>query len=312
MAMVLAALAGCVTRAEQTASQRDIVQLERAIEGSVRATVDPENFAADARDMIATPVNFHGVVMDEEGQPLPQAQIRAIVFDRLLEPFEYPYFGFTLVPSTTPNARGEFRLGGLEGAALYVLVSVDGYQPVTSPRRMYVYAEALDGQQPLPTPDAPAVFEFEPRPPAAELERIRTGALRLPGDGEPLPVAIRVIAPYGPAPEEIDAVVTCARELQQAGAHERFDWWCEIAVPDGGAQTRRLEFDQAPESGYESALRFGYHADDAAWDDRDNRELLLRFADGRYAYVLFQMRMDGDFYVAFDGVWNPSGSRWLD
>jgi hypothetical protein len=31
-----------------------------------------------------------------------------------------------------------------------------------------------------------------------------------------------------------------------------------------------------------------------------------------YAFVTFKMRMDGDYYVAFEGVWNPTGSRLLD
>ena len=51
---------------------------------------------------------------------------------------------------------------------------------------------------------------------------------------------------------------------------------------------------------------------DARWDDRADRDLIVRFADGYYGFVKVSMRMDGDFYVAFDGVWNPTGSTWLD
>ena len=70
--------------------------------------------------------------------------------------------------------------------------------------------------------------------------------------------------------------------------------------------------DRAPADGYEETVRFGYDADDERWDDRDDRNMVIRFADGHYGSVTLSMRMDGDFYVAVDGIWNPSGSNWLD
>ena len=73
-----------------------------------------------------------------------------------------------------------------------------------------------------------------------------------------------------------------------------------------------VEMDQAPETGYQETGRLEYRADDERWDDRADRDMIVKFADGNYGYVQVSMRMDGDFYVAFDGVWNPTGSAWLD
>lgn len=70
--------------------------------------------------------------------------------------------------------------------------------------------------------------------------------------------------------------------------------------------------DKAPETGYQETGRLEYTTDDERWDDRADRDLIVRFADGYYGYIKVSMRMDGDFYVAFDGVWNPTGSTWLD
>ena len=70
--------------------------------------------------------------------------------------------------------------------------------------------------------------------------------------------------------------------------------------------------DQAPETGYQESGRLSYSASDPDWDDRDDRNLVVKFADGMYGFVTVSMRMDGDFYVAVNGVWNPTGSTWLD
>jgi hypothetical protein len=83
-------------------------------------------------------------------------------------------------------------------------------------------------------------------------------------------------------------------------------------MPGGGFQPFRIDMDQAPETGYLETGRLEYSADDERWDDRADRDLIVKFADGKYGYVVVSMRMDGDFYVSFDGVWNPTGSTWLD
>ena len=195
---------------------------------------------------------------------------------------------------------------------MYVLVEVPGWQPMTAPRKLFVYAEGLNQTLPFPTREEPAEFRFEIRPPEAELRPIRTGALRMVDDGVELELALRDVAPYGVEPGTGEARITCERSVDDAAPDALFDWWCEFTIPGGGSQQFSLDMDQAPESGYQETVRFGYSSTDEVWDDRDNRDLIIRFADGKYGMVELAMRMDGDFYVAFDGVWNPTGSTWLD
>jgi hypothetical protein len=309
----LLTLTGCVTTAEDRASQTDISWFARTLDNDPFSDLDPEEFQSTAEEMIETDLAFHGVVLSEEGNPLKGARVTATVFDHLVDPFEFPYFAFTNKEPVTTDSQGRFSFTKLKGAGMYVLVEVPGWAPVTAPRKLFVYAEGLNQTLPLPiTRETAAEFVFEIRPPEAELRRISTGALRLGEDGMPLEVSLREVAPYGVAPGTGEAVVMCDRSVDDAAPDARFDWWCELTVPGGGFQEFKINMDRAPETGYAETGRLEFRATDEFWDDRADRNLIIRFADGMYGVVRVDMRMDGDYYVAFDGHWNPTGSRWLD
>ena len=307
----LALLSSCVTRAEQVASQSDMSWYARTVSHSPLADTDPDDFYEDASKMVRTDIEFHGVVLSEEGNPLKGARVRAAVFDRLVDPFEFPFFAFAAREPVITGDDGRFRIRD-RGAGMYVLVEVPGWAPVTAPRKLYVYAKGLNQTLPFPTREAPEEFRFERRPPDEELRPIQTGALRLREDGVPLEVSLREVAPYGVEPGTGEAVITCERTVVDAAPDALFDWWCELVVPGGGFQPFRIDMDQAPEDGYVESGRLEYRADDPRWDDRADRSLIIRFADGTYGFINVYMRMDGDFYVAFSGHWNPTGSTWLD
>ena len=306
-------LTGCVTTAEDRASQSDISWFARTLDNDPFSNLDPEEFQGTAAEMIETDLVFHGVVKSEEGNPLKGARVTASVFDHLVDPFEFPYFAFTSKEPVVTDAQGRFSFTKFKGAGMYVLVEVPGWAPVTAPRKLFVYAEGLNQTLPLPTTkEAPAEFVFEIRPPEAQLRRINTGALRLQDDGVPLELSLRTVAPYGVDEGTGEAIVACNRTVDDAAPDARFDWWCELTIPGGGFQDFKINMDQAPETGYEETGRLEFKASDERWDDRADRDLIIKFADDHYGFIRVSMRMDGDFYVAFDGTWNPTGSRWLD
>jgi hypothetical protein len=309
---LVAALGGCVTAAQQSASQSDISWFARTLDNDPFSNLDPEDFHGTAEEMIETEIDFHGVVLSDEGNPLKGAKVTASVFDHLVDPFEFPYFSFTTREPVFTNDQGRFRFPKDQGAGLYVIVEVPGWAPVTGPRKLFVYAEGLNQTLPFPTREEPAEFVFEIRPPEAELRLIRTGALRFEDDGVPLEISLREVAPYGVEPGAGEAIVSCSRTLEDAAPDARFGWWCELTIPGGGFQDFKINMDQAPETGYEESGRLEFSASDPDWDDRADHNLIIKFADGKYGIVRVSLRMDGDFYVAFDGVWNPTGSTWLD
>ena len=311
-ALCLAGLTGCVTSAENTASQSDISWFARTLDRDPFSDLDPDDFKETAEEMVDTKIEFHGVVLSDAGNPIKGAGVSFSVFDRLVDPFEFPYFGFTNRPPVYTDAQGRFVIKGETGVGMYVMVNVPGWAPVTGPRKLYVYAEGLNQTLPFPTRDAPAEFVFEIRPPEAELRRIHTGALRFEDDGVPLEVSLREPAPYGVDPGMGEAIINCNRSLEDAAPDARFDWWCELTIPGGGFQAFLISMDQAPETGYQETGRLEYSVDDPDWDDRADRNMIVKFADGKYGFLIVSMRMDGDFYVAFNGTWNPTGSTWLD
>lgn len=309
----LALLSGCVTTAEQTASEKDIKTFERRVTlPAVFDEYDEEDLEPLVREMVDTPIEFHGRVTDEDGQPMADFEVRLLVFDRVVDPFEYPFVSFTQLPAVKSRRDGTFSVTGVRGAGLHVAVTKPGYKPVSPSRRIYLYAEPIqDAGEVLPSKTEPAVFVFEPRPPEAEVRRVATGALRLPVDGQSLNVSLRDVSPYGVAEDRSDLQVACARG--KAADAKPFDWTCRVEVPGGGVKpVRRLAFDRAPKRGYTEAIEFGHTADDPAWDHRDRRELFVRLSDQTYAYVLLRMRLQADVFVSFDGVWNPTGSTLLD
>ena len=310
--LCLLGLAGCVSTAEDRASQSDISWFARTLDRDPFSDLDPEEFQETAEEMVRTSIEYHGRVLSDEGNPLKGAKVTASVFDHLVDPFEFPYFSFTNREPVFTDADGRFKFVGEKGAGMYVTIEMPGWAPVTAPRKLYVYAEDLNQTLPFPTRETPEEFVFEIRPPEAELRRINTGALRFEDDGVPLEVSLRRVAPYGVEPGTGEAIISCNRTLENATPDARFDWWCELTIPGGGFQPFRISMDKAPETGYQETGRLEYTTDDERWDDRADRDLIVRFADGYYGYIKVSMRMDGDFYVAFDGVWNPTGSTWLD
>ena len=311
--LCLLALGGCVTAAQQSASQSDISWFARTLDQDPFSNLDPEAFQETAEEALETPIEFHGVVLSDAGNPLKGAKVTATVFDHLVDPFEFPYFSFTTREPVLTDSHGRFKFVKEKGAGMYVLVEVPGWAPVTAPRKLYVYADSLDADEDLPrTADTAAEFVFEDRPPEKQLRPINTGALRFEDDGVPLELSLREVAPYGVDPGTGEAIVSCQRTLGDAAPDARFDWWCELTIPGGGFQLFKINMDQAPETGYQETGRLEMKATEERWDDRADRDLIVKFADGMFGMVRISMRMDGDFYVAFDGRWNPTGSRWLD
>lgn len=308
-------LASCVSRAEQVASRDDTVRIGQLVEDEAFERLEAmgqERFREHLAAMVRTPIDFHGRVEDEEGRPLPGAQVTMIVFDRLLEPFEFPYLGFAEVPKISVDADGRIRARRLRGAVVYVVVRVPGHQPVTPARRSIRFAPGPDLVEPPPTAADPARFVFEPLPDRAELVPVHTGALLLPGDGAPLEFSLREPRPWGVEPGTGDGRVTCTRARRPEEGADRFTWSCELTIPGGGIQAAQLTMDRAPESGYEESLRFEFPEDLERWDDRHDALLVAQLRDGTYALLEAHFRMSGDFFVAFDGRWNRTGSTWLD
>ena len=113
-ALLAASLAGCVTSAEQTASARDLSWFARTLNDDPFSNLDPEVFESTAREAVKTPIDFYGLVLSDSGNPLKGAVVKPSVFDRLADPFEFPYFSFTAGDTQVTDNKGRFRITGIK------------------------------------------------------------------------------------------------------------------------------------------------------------------------------------------------------
>jgi len=303
-----AALGGCVSRADQITSEAEAERFRQLVDVEDARRPDPLVFRAQAENMLETPLSFWGRVVDENGEPVPSATITVYAFDRLLDPFVFPYFARTTKPTLEVSRQGRFQIRRLPAAGLFLVASASGYVAGEQASRLYFPddpALAESGDR-----DAPVLFELRRRRSNEILQPVHSGARLLPAGGAPLAVNVRGFDPLTPETTNGDVVVRCMRprvDERQAP----FNWDCTLTVPGGGVQPLRLEFDQAPTEGNEHSFRLTMDRLDPEWQPRGARDLVLRFADGTVGRYRFTVRLEGRDYVAFDGAWNPSGSRAL-
>tara|TARA_X000000950_G_scaffold45779_1_gene52156 strand:+ start:743 stop:1042 length:300 start_codon:yes stop_codon:yes gene_type:complete len=79
-------LMGCVTTPEDTYSSEE-VRLMQQSQGVIGLTdVSHESLISYVEEAINTPIVFHGLVLDQSGQPVSNHPIKATVFDQKLDP----------------------------------------------------------------------------------------------------------------------------------------------------------------------------------------------------------------------------------
>lgn len=313
---VLLCCTGCVTRPISTATSSDVrlyqehlqrpPWLEEMSEDDIHRTVE---------QALQTPVDFHGVVVDEAGEPVSGAAVTFALFDQKLDPFEFPYVGWTMQPEVKSGLNGRFSLTGAQGTALYVRVQKDGYRAVGNSKRHLRYAPRMQylNEYPLPTADAPMRFVLTPGLPLEGFFVVDSGGIPIPRGGSEIGFWLDQRDPYGVAPEKGHFAFSCDKGPERDDG--RWDWSCRIRMKEGsGIQLRQdLVLLHAPEDGYQPVYEWGFDADDPDWDHRDERFVYIRLEDGRYyGHLTFKVRTAGDYFFDVDGMVNLTGSRELE
>ncbi len=307
-------LSACVTTPEDTYSSADIEALrERGWQPDV-GSLSAGQLEARVQAEVATPITFHGLLLDAAGEPIVDHAVGATIFDRPLHPFESPFYGWVSLNDLRTDRHGRFSITDRQGAALVISVTDENYWDIDEGRaqRVYYYAPARLGENahPLPTdPDEPAVLRLGRKPAEARTELVRLGAIRLtPGKT----VGVALDRPRYPVEAEAaDLLLRLDRDDTTGG--RAYHWSLTVQVPGGGIQRARTLFlDQAPEGGYASELTFGHDAGDDAWRHRGEMLCFIRTAGGNYASLKFRVRTLEQPFVSISGKRNPHGERYLD
>lgn len=307
-------LTGCVTTPEDTYSSEELrlMQESQDVVGLTEAT--NESLMNYVKDAVNTPIVFHGLVLDQSGQPVSNHPIKATVFDQQLDPLVWPYLGWTRLTGLSTNQQGRFVIKDRTGARLSVSVDDDDFWDINDEpgERVFFYADTDRGQNvaPLPvTADTAAVFVLEQIPVEYRANPINLGAIMLPVSET---IGVNLHQPRYPVPlNKADFLVEFTKGA--INSYARFDWRVTISVPAGGIQTTpELYGRRAPETGYTQSLTIGADADDERWSSRREVLCFLKTSEGQYAHLQLKIRAnDTTPFISVMGHTNAFGNRFL-
>ena len=273
----------------------------------LRSTVPPEvekNPAAKEYFLAAmTPISFWGKVVDEKGRPVEGASIVISVHDKVFQN------GSSHTKIT--DADGLFSMTGVRGLGIGIAVSKRGYYQTDRSRGMCGYASHAATDVPIPTSEAPAVFVLRKQGQPAALV-MRKSNVRIQADGTPVSVQLMTGKPGSLG--QGDLQVDLMSEDQSTNAKGRYDWRCDISVPNGGLLARDDPYAfEAPEAGYQPSDEISMSQDALQWSPEVSRNYFVKLTDGTYARLEFTVIAGGDHFFRITSYLNPTpGDRNLE
>ena len=257
-----------------------------------------------------TPISFYGRVIDQHGDPVPEADVKLSANDKASggRPSEY---------TRKTDSDGRFSIGGISGITLAIEVSKPGYrgipqterQPSSSGLFEYWVSEASIHAPHRSTPEAPTMFVLFKAGPTEPLVKVGTKNFRIARDGSPLSISLDQQGGH-------QIVLRCWNwELTRPPGRRQYDWRLDITVPNGGLIARKDAFEfEAPEVGYlpsdsvDMAATLGNQ-----WRSSAGRSYFVRFDDDTFGRVELEMQAGGDHFVVWESFLNPkAGSRNLE
>lgn len=255
-----------------------------------------------------TPIAFYGRVVDQNGDPVPDAEVGYTAADAF-NASGSQYTGKS-------DAAGYFYIAGIKGGGLLVGVGKEGYYPIVGKSSQnFGYGMGADStRRPPPTKDNPAIFVLHKMGKAEPLIYVGKRRYKPSKDGQPLDVNLET----GKVVLSGQGDIRFERWANDQAKNQRghFDWRLRITVPGGGLVERKGEFDfEAPEGGYKESVEINMPATlGDQWSYTVNTSYFVRLRDGRYARfdAMVQAGHDSSALVV-DAFLNPTpGSRNLE
>jgi hypothetical protein len=258
------------------------------------------------QSIYSAPIAFYGRAQDQHGQPVAGAKVQYSALDKFWQPGT-KYAGVT-------DASGYFSIAGIQGAALSVQVSKEGYDRLYNQSDgAFSYGTTYDPQRDRPTPskDNPAVFVLRKKAPAEPLITVDRD-VPVPRDGAPVEVSLKTGKAVGVG--QGDLKIECWTSSQAKDAQGRYEWRCRLSVPEGGLVTRKdVEHNfEAPENGYQQSVELHMPPTAQAWRRDHDEQYWVKLRDGTYARMRLRLTTGGGHFASVVSYLNPSGSRNLE
>jgi hypothetical protein len=254
--------------------------------------------------MLTTPIDFHGRVVDQFGDSVPNAEVGYSLLDKL--------FASGSGGTTKADAQGVIHISNVKGDILGVNVRKTGYYHIHNvSKQRFAFGSAPDGStKPPPTPESPAVFILHKMGSTVPLIFAENKAFKVPRDG----TAVRVDLARRCLSESGELVVQAWTEAREPGAGRRCDWTCRVSIPGGGLVERTVSFEfAAPESGYREMDEVSCSRAAERWLPGFERQYFVRTPERKYARIKFWFTTGGIHYFEVETHINPVvGERNLE
>ena len=195
------------------------------------------------------PIDFFGVVLDDQNTPIEGARIH-FVWSDLSE-------AGTSESWAHSNQKGCFNLTGVVGKGVSVSASKDGYRRCRSGSFGFEYANPTDRAYHQPDPERPVLFrliKMGPLEPLVQRSRMEFRCSETSGDLYLDLLGQRQVRADDPG---VDLLIHAEHGLiREVDGRRWFDWKVILSVPNGGLVAGTECPPAAPEDGYLPRLEF--------------------------------------------------------
>lgn len=285
---------------------------------------------SEVQAMMQTPVEFYGVVLDEESKPVIGAEISCTW--PLMTSMDAPI----RIQSKTPD--GKFHLKGVKALSMHLIVNPPaGYRRIADSEKQIQFAELPERLKRLYSQrgkSAPALHVANVQNPTIfrvhkiELtdslyHGIQGGKLMKNGTFRYFSMVKYSSAGFSRVPDMHSICCSLVSDDQDfiipkvnKTYPRQYSWGFKINVPGGGvlvmpSQERSVKTDQrfvAPPTGYikELTVTYSKNMDEFEWRDSHERTYYVEFSDKTYA----RLEINAEYWgVRLTSFYNPTGSR---
>ncbi len=254
------------------------------------------------------PVSFYGLVVDQDGNPLPAVSADLAIIEEYIDPFPEVKTKRTRLQKQA-DADGRFEVSGGNGkyVAFYALTK-QGYEQEYPEQACGMYG-AQSG-----TPSEPIVFRMW----STNLhEPLVTGEKSFVVIPDGRHYGIDLIKGTIAEGDEGD-VIAWIKRPEKVEPHERYGWSCKLTVPGGGLlESQSLAMFTAPETGYMNVFTHQVDAGQSGWGDGfERKRFYVKLRNGQmYGRIGVDLcahyRGNKPALIRISYAVNPSGSRLL-
>lgn len=266
------------------------------------------NITHDMLAVFSTPITFYGRVVDQHGNPVPNAKVSTSASTSM--------GGNSIKMTTAADASGNFVIH-TKGMSLFVSVDKLGYFHVFPRQSATLVSEKVfdfgydtgrgihkadQGQPVLLQLYKPGKFE--------PLVKLKSTSRRLSRSGASAEVAL------DPEQGGWHKISLSCKAEDIATSDGRFTWQFEVRVLAGGLIEDSDPFQfEAPAVGYQQAaiIEMPHSIQRPQWQDSVRRSYFVHFDDDTFARIKVEMIAFGDYFSVIEGYFNPKiGSRNLE